>query len=166
MKTLALHYLEGESGYLNSIEVSQLAVEVAGRKLQAHDSVYYMLTREAPVNYLHWLECDDVHILLEGGPVDYFIFHSDGKVEKKTLGRDLAAGQVLVVSIPASCWKALQLHPGSGYALMANVLTPQWTKDRVKIGAGREFLKSYTGHSQWATEAFLRELIGPNFRQP
>ena len=166
MQSLALHYLEGESGYLNAISISKQVVEVGGRKLQAHDSIYYLLTRESPVNYLHWLECDDVHIILEGGPVDYFIFHPDGQVEKKTLGRDLAAAQVLVVSIPAGCWKALRLHPTAGYALMANVLTPQWTKDRVKIGAGPEFLKAYAGHAPWATEPFLRELIGPNFKAP
>jgi hypothetical protein len=27
---------------------------------------------------LHWLEPDDTHILVEGGPVDYFIFHRRG----------------------------------------------------------------------------------------
>jgi len=35
----------------------------------------------------------------------------------------------------------------------------------VKIGAGAEFLARYTGRAPWATEAMLRELIGPNFRQ-
>ena len=33
---------------------------------------------------------DDTHILIEGGPVDYFIFHPDGHAEKITLGMNLA----------------------------------------------------------------------------
>ncbi len=164
MSLLSMRYLPGESGYLHNLDASQVMVTTAGRILKAHDSIYYMLTHEAPINYLHWLACDDVHILLEGGPVDYFIFHPDGSVEKKTLGRDLKAGQVYVVSIPANCWKALKLNEGVGYALMANVLTPQWTEDSVKIGAGKEFLDRYIGKAPWATEAFLREMIGPNMK--
>ena len=123
----------------------------------------YLLKSELPQNHLHWLASDDTHILLEGGPVDYFIFHPDGRAEKVTLGRNAAAGQRLLVAVPARAWKALRLHPGADYVLLANVLTPEWTPDRVKIGAGGEFLQRYTGSAPWATEAFLRELIGPNF---
>ena len=137
-----------------------------------------MLTRELPVNYLHWLEPDDTHVLLDGGPVDYFVFHPDGRAEKFTLGRDVAAGERLVVPVPGGCWKALRLHPGAGFALMANVLSPgfppmsesekAWTEvitpDRVRIGAGAAWIARYRGAAPWATEGFLRELIGPNFR--
>ena len=104
-------------------------------------------------------------MLLEGGPVDYFIFHPDGTVEKITLGRDAAAGQQLVVAIPGNCWKALRLHPGAGYVLLANILSPGWTPERVKIGAGADFLARYTNRAPWATGAALRELIGPNFQR-
>ena len=71
--------------------------------------VYYMLTRDRPVNYLHWLASDDTHILIEGGPVDYFIFHPDGRVGKFVLGRNVAAGERPVVAVPGGCWKALRL---------------------------------------------------------
>jgi uncharacterized protein len=84
-------------------------------------------------------------------------------VEKLTLGRDFSAGQQPVVAIPGGCWKALRLHPGAGYALMANVLSPEWTPDRVKIGAGRDFVDRYKDRQPWIGEATLRELIGPNF---
>ena len=61
-----------------------------GHPLAVQSQNYYMLTREWPINYLHWLASDDTHILIEGGPVDYFIFHPDGRAEKLTLGMDLA----------------------------------------------------------------------------
>jgi uncharacterized protein len=160
---LGMHVLPKESGYLALIATSAQKAEVAGASLAVQSQVYYMLTRELPVNYLHWLASDDTHILLDGGPVDYFIFHPDGKVEKVTLGHDVAAGQVLVVPVPGGCWKALRLRPGAGYALMANALSPEWTADRVKVGAGDEWIARYKGAAPWATEAFLRELIGPNF---
>jgi predicted cupin superfamily sugar epimerase len=160
---LRMQVLPKESGYLSLIATSTQPVQVRGRTLPAQSQIYYLLTRELPINYLHWLESDDTHILLDGGPVDYFIFHPDGRVEKITLGKDVSAGQVLVVPVPGNCWKALKLHPGAGYALMANVLSPGFTPDRVRIGEGAAWITKYRGAAPWATEAFLRELIGPNY---
>lgn len=160
---LRLEYLPGESGYFGFLGRSEQKVIVAGREFAAQSRIHYLLTAEAPVNYLHWLASDDTHVLLEGGPVDYFIFHPDGHVDRVTLGRDAAAGQQLVVAIPGSCWKALRLHAGSSHVLLVNILSPEWTPDRVKIGAGADFIARYAGRAPWATESLLRELIGPNF---
>src|ERR1700692_3586110 len=109
IRVLKLSILPKESGYLGLIGESAQKVDVNGRHLAVQSQVYYMLTRERPVNYLHWLAPDDTHILIEGGPVDYFIFHPDGRAEKVTLGMDLAAGQRPVVAVPGGCWKALRL---------------------------------------------------------
>ena len=69
-----------------------------------------------------------------------------------------------MLSVPAGDWKALRLAPEADYALIANILTPEWTADRVAIGAGDAFLSRYRDAAPWATEPFLRELIGPNWR--
>ena len=161
---LKMQVIPGESGFLSLIASSEQKVPVGGQLIAIQSQVYYMLTRELPTNYLHWLASDDTHVLVEGGPVDYFIFHPDGRAEKLTLGRDLAAGQQMVVPVPGGCWKALRLHPGAGYALMANLLSPEWTADRVRIGAGPDWIARYRGAAPWATESFLRELIGPNLK--
>ena len=163
--TLQLHELKGESGYLGLIGDSAQRAEIHGQSLKIQSQVYYMLTRDRPINYLHWLASDDTHILIEGGPVDYFIFHPDGSVEKQVLGRDLAAGQRPVVAIPGGCWKALRLHSGARYALMANALFPEWTPARVKIGAGQPWIDEYKAKAPWATEQDLKSLIGPNWQQ-
>jgi uncharacterized protein len=163
IQQLNLHVLPGESGYLGLIGQSTQTVPIDGKPLAIQSQVYYMLTRDRPVNYLHWLASDDTHILIEGGPVDYFIFHPDGRAEKLVLGRDIAAGQRPVVAVPGNCWKALRLHPGVSYALMANALSPEWSADRVKIGAGPDWLAKYRNAAPWATEANLRTLIGPNW---
>jgi len=165
IRLLHLSVLPKESGYLGIIGVSAQKVQVDGRALAVQSQNYYMLTRELPVNYLHWLEPDDTHILIEGGPVDYFIFHPDGRVEKITLGMDIAAGQTPVVAVPGGCWKALKLHDGVSYALMANALSPEFTPDRVEIGAGPGWVQRFQNKAPWATPDFLRQLIGPNFTQ-
>jgi predicted cupin superfamily sugar epimerase len=163
IRTMKLTVLPRESGYLGMIGTSTQTTAGAGRPLAIQSQVYYMLTRDLPVNYLHWLAPDDTHVLIEGGPVDYFIFHPDGHAEKITLGRNLAAGERPVVAVPGGCWKALRLHDGTSYALMANILSPEFTPDRVSIGAGREWIRRYAGAAPWATEANLRALIGPNW---
>jgi len=162
--TLHLSELKGESGYLGLIGDSAQVAPIDGRMLKVQSQVYYMLTADRPINYLHWLASDDTHILIEGGPVDYFIFHPDGIAEKVVLGRNVAAGERPVVAVPGGCWKALRLHQGARYALMANALSPEFTPDRVKIGAGEDWLKRYTGAAPWASRENLRAMIGPNWK--
>ena len=163
IRTLDLKVLPKESGYLGIIGVSALKVIVDGRPLAVQSQNYYMLTEKLPVNYLHWLASDDTHILIEGGPVDYYIFHPDGRAEMVTLEMDVAKGERPVVAVPGGCWKALRLRKGAKYALMANALSPEFTPDRVKIGAGADWVKRYTGSAPWATDGFLKEMIGPNW---
>jgi predicted cupin superfamily sugar epimerase len=163
IRILNLKPLPRESGYLGIIGVSAQKVTVDGHKLAVQSQNYYMLTRDKPINYLHWLADDDTHILVEGGPVDYFIFHPDGRAEQVTLGLDLVAGQRPVTAVPGNCWKALRLRPGAAYALMVNTLSPEFTTDRVKIGAGPDFIRRYAGKAPWATDDTLRAFIGPNW---
>jgi uncharacterized protein len=172
IETLHLAPLPKESGYLGRIGESaqKIAVDgkgdikLDGKRLAVQSQVYYMLTRDKPVNYLHWLAPDDTHILIEGGPVDYFVFHPDGRAEKFTLGTNVAAGERPVVAVPGGCWKALRLHEGAQYALMANALSPEWTPDGVRIGEGAKWVKRFAGAAPWATPEFLRALIGPNWK--
>ena len=163
IRSLHLQVLPKESGYLGLIGRSAQSMAVGHRSLAVQSQVYYMLTRDRPVNYLHWLASDDTHILIEGGPVDYFIFHADGTLEEITLGRDVTRGEHPVVAVPGGCWKALRLHSGVSFALMANVLSPEFTPDRVQIGEGPDWIRRYKGTAQWATEENLRALIGPNW---
>src|SRR5580698_10090802 len=124
MQLLRLEPLPGESGYLGIIGKSAQIVSVDGRPLAVQSQNYYMLTRDRPINYLHWLASDDTHILVEGGPVDYFIFHPDGRAEKVTLGFNYAEGERPVAAVPGGCWKTLKLHEGASFALMVNSLSP------------------------------------------
>jgi hypothetical protein len=163
IRELKLEVLPKESGYLGIVGRSSQIVNVEGKSLAVQSQNYYMLTRERPINYLHWLAPDDTHILIEGGPVDYFIFHPDGRAEKVTLGMNLAAGERPIAAVPGGCWKALRLRPGAAYALMANTLSPEFTADRVKIGEGATWVNRFAGSAPWATPKALREFIGPNW---
>ena len=42
-------------------------------------------------------------------------------------------------------------------------VSPAWNPNRARVGADQEFIDRYAGSTEWATESFLRSLIGPNF---
>lgn len=173
IEELNLTPLEGESGYIGYISTSAILVkqieqgEPVGQSLHANDSIYYLLNRERPINYLHWLAPDDTHILLDGGPVHYYEFYQEnGKycATHHLVGRNILQGERPVLMIPGGRWKALVLPVDVEYALLATELTPEWTRDRVIIGAGQKFIDNYQNVEGWATETFLKKLIGPNFK--
>src|SRR5579872_466829 len=64
IELLQLHVLPKESGYLGIIGVSQQNVAINGRSLAVQSQNYYLLTRDRPINYLHFLQSDDTHILI------------------------------------------------------------------------------------------------------
>lgn len=160
---LNLEYLDsGESGFYSRIKTSAITVRQKCKAFKANSSIYYMLTKKHPINYLHWLAMDDIHIICKGGPLSYYVFNEDGTSDEYVIGSDISKGELLTILIPAGSWKALKLHDGVEFALMVSVLTPEWTKERVVIGAGQEFVDKYEYTSVWATPEFLWKLIGKN----
>jgi predicted cupin superfamily sugar epimerase len=168
--------LPAESGLIYAIDRSSLQVSLSSRTsnliLRAQSHIYYMLTSLFPnkpnlaYNYLHSIDDgDDLHILVEGDSVDYYLFYNDGHVEHKILGHDYASGEVPIITTPGTiASKALRLRHGkNGFAFIVSVITPEWTPDRCRIGAGQLFLDTYVGKEEWCTEEFLKELIGPNW---
>jgi uncharacterized protein len=194
IKALGLTYLPRESGFIGilgrscqtvtmeephsskqrivaSSVIPRLARPSGHLAAQSHNC--YMLTLQHPINHLHFLAPDDTHILIEGGPVEYYVFTPAGHpsmatslhpsvdtASKTILGRDYLAGQVPIISVPGGCWKALRLCEDVEYALMANVLAPEWTEDGLKIGAGQRFVDMFKEKAEWANKQFLKEIIG------
>jgi hypothetical protein len=103
IRSLNLQVLPKESGYLGIVGRSTQIVTVSGQQLAVQSQNYYMLTRDRPINYLHWLAPDDTQILIEGGPVDYFIF-------SERTGREGYARH-------GSCWRAKADRGGAGWLL-------------------------------------------------
>ncbi len=156
-----MQYLDGESGYFSLRPSSAFDAEFDGADRPIHSSIYYLLTAEKPVNYLHWLASEDVHILVEGGPLTYYIFHESGEVSRVRLGNDIHNDEMPAVTIPARSYKAIVLDERASHALLVNVLTPAWSADRVRIGAGDDFINRYAGQADWANTKFLRTLFPP-----
>ncbi len=156
-----MQYLEGESGYFATRVGSQFSAEINQTHRPIHSSIYYLLTADKPINYLHWLASEDIHILVEGGPLDYYLFNESGEVSHVRVGTNFERGEVPAVTVPARSYKAIVLAPEADHALLVNVLTPAWSPDQVRIGAPEDFLARYCDQAAWANEDFLRGLMPP-----
>lgn len=132
---LHLERLPVESGWWAPRSRSALGVVEGRDALVAHNSIYYLLDAELPVNYWHRLASDDVHVLIEGGPVEYLLVSDDGGVERHVLGTDLSRGEGPMIVCPGGTTKALRLTDAEGYALIGSVVSPGWAPDRVSFAA-------------------------------
>ncbi|WP_345800404.1 cupin domain-containing protein [Microbacterium sp. AZCO] len=108
-RALQLEPLPVESGWWAPRSRSNVAVTEGEDTLAAHNSIYYLLDAERPVNYWHRLASDDIHVLIEGGPVEYLLATDAGTIERQVLGTDVDAGEQPVVVCPAGTTKALRL---------------------------------------------------------
>lgn len=165
IENLGLEPMEGESGLFRVTHRSGLEVKTdTGRNLPACNTLYYFLSRAVPVNFLHRHASDDIVTVAAGGPAWYYCFHDDGRAERTLVGGNPATGGQPMFGVPANTWKAIQLDAAADYVLFGNVCAPGWTPDRCEIGAGQEFLDRFSGAADWAAESFLRDLIGPNWK--
>ena len=160
---LGLRFLNVEAGLFDVLRVSEVEVTSGGEVSPASNAIYLMLNKDQPVNYMQWLYSDDYQVLIEGGPADYYLFHSDGSSERITMGRDLDGGQRMIVAAPGGTAKAIVLHEDAEYLLVGSILSPAWSPHRARIGGDQAFVDRYEGSSSWASEEQIRALIGPNF---
>lgn len=94
-------------------------------------SIYYMLTDDSPIGYLHKNKSDIVHFHHAGSSATYLIIDESGKLEEVTLGPDISNGQQLQLTVKGGCWKSSRLDGGE-YCLISEVVTPGFVEqDRV-----------------------------------
>ncbi|MFC6645780.1 cupin domain-containing protein [Granulicella cerasi] len=137
---------------------------IDGKAMAVQSRNYDMLTSALPIRYLHRLESEETHILVEGGPVEVFVICPSGRTERDVMGRDYGPVEDAVVPVPAGCWQAAKLLPGAEFALMVSTQAPEWRSDHLHIGAGPEWIRHHERKGTWATPELLRELIGPNWQ--
>lgn len=113
-----------EGGYYRQIYESRgdVMTPVGSRKLA--NTIYYLLDRDSPVGYLHSNVSGITHFLHSGGPIRYHMLSPGGVLKESTLGFDLAAGQVPVLTCPGGWWKASSLPDGVRQGLISELVGP------------------------------------------
>ena len=117
-------------------------------------SIYYLLTADSPIGHWHLNKSDIIHYFHLGSPVDYYLIHSDGRLETATLGPDLAAGQQLQLTVKGGIWKASHL-PSGDYGLVSEAVSPGFEYEDMQLGKRQQLLDTFPQHRE-LIEAYTR----------
>jgi uncharacterized protein len=125
IKLLRLEPHPTEGGFFRRTYESRLHLDCDyGRRLLL-TSIYYMLTKESPVGFLHRNKSDILHYHHLGAPVKYTVVSPDGVLAEKIVGPDIQNGQLLQLLVPGGWWKASKICLGEyDYALISEAVAP------------------------------------------
>jgi predicted cupin superfamily sugar epimerase len=114
-----------EGGYFSRTYRSELTTSVHydTKPKCLLSSIYYMLTDNSPIGFLHKNKSDIIHFFHCGSPLTYILISPDGKLDKKVLGADLDKGQQLQLIVQGGYWKATELAAGE-FGLVSEAVSP------------------------------------------
>jgi predicted cupin superfamily sugar epimerase len=118
-------------------------------------SIFYLLTREAPIGYWHMNQSNIIHYYQGGDPLSYFLLHpATGAWEKHILGPDLAKGHTLQLIVDGGVWKATVLEQqkegeggkGGGWGLLGEAVAPGFDYRDMRFGNEEEMTRVFPQH--------------------
>jgi predicted cupin superfamily sugar epimerase len=148
-----------EGGYFAEIyrAQEQVPTERSGNLRNMCTSIYYMLTRERPIDHLHKNQSDIIHYFHTGSAITYLIIDPQGRLEKVKLGSNLAAGEQLQLLVKGGCWKAAFLETGD-YGLIGEAVAPGFDYRDMEIGD--ENLLTQYPHLAFEIKNYLKNTQG------
>jgi hypothetical protein len=96
----------------------------------------------------HVLEFDEVWHYYEGDPISLYEFHTNGTARTITLGRDIAAGQVMQHTIKAGVIQAGEVALGGNWSLFACTMSPGFTASCFRGVTKGELHGKYAGYEE------------------
>ena len=135
-----------EGGYFSRTYGSDLTASVPydTKPRRLLSSIYYMLTYDNPIGFLHKNKSDIIHYFQGGSPLTYIIITLDGTLDKKILGADLDNGQQLQLIIRGGLWKATELVAGE-FGLVSESVSPGFEYEDMEL-AEKNVIKNLFPH--------------------
>ncbi len=110
-------------------------------------SIHYLLTDASPVGHFHLNRSDIVHYYHLGDPIEYFLIHPDGELERVVMGPEVAQGQRLQLTVRGGIWKASRLLPGAnGYGLISEAVSPGFDFADMTLGERAGLTEQFPQH--------------------
>ena len=132
IKNLDLEPHPSEGGYFKRTYSSELDLTCTAGTRKTLSSIYYMLTDDSPIGYLHKNKSDIIHYFHSGSPIAYFIIHPDGKFKRQILGNEVSQGQTPQLIVKGGCWKASELLEGE-YGLLSEAVSPSFEYEDMEL---------------------------------
>lgn len=106
------------------------------------------LSEPVSASTTHVLEFDEVWHFYEGDPIALYEFDIDGTARTITLGRDIAAGQVMQHTIKAGVIQAGEVAPGGKWSLFACTMSPGFIASCFRGVIKKELRGKYQGYEE------------------
>lgn len=124
-------------------------IATAGGERFLLTSIYYLLTRQAPIGNFHLNQSDIIHYYHLGDPIRYSLIYPDGSLECVHMGSDIGNGQQLQLVVEGGVWKASELLPGPcGFGLISEAVTPGFDFADMRLGKCGELVDVFPQHGE------------------
>jgi len=150
IELLQLEPLPVEGGHFRQTWIADEAIPAEalptryGRPKPAGTAIYYLLTGEADsFSAFHRLPTDEVYHFYLGDPVEQWLLHEGGRVERVLLGPDLAAGHRVQHVAPRGVWQGSRLVPGGRVALLGTTMAPGFDPGDYEGGVREALIARY-----------------------
>ena len=131
IESLQLAPLPIEGGYFRQTWASDDVIAEAALPSRyrgakpAGTAIYYLLTSEAGnFSAFHRLPTDEVYHFYMGDPVEQWLLHEDGHIDRVVLGQNIASGQHVQHVAPRGAWQGSRLVHGGRVALLGTTMAP------------------------------------------
>lgn len=144
-----------EGGFFRRTYASENSVVApGGDERLAMTSIFYLLAAESPIGHFHKNHSDIVHYFHLGDPITYHLLDEDGGYSTVVMGPDLAAGQVLQLTVPGGVWKASQIPNDGvyGYGLISEAVSPGFEYADMTLGYADDMLRWFPQHAGLVNE--------------
>jgi hypothetical protein len=150
IELLHLQPLPVEGGYFRQTWIADEAIPAGAlptryaRSKPVGTAIYYLLTDEAgSFSAFHRLPTDEVYHFYLGDPVEQWLLHEGGRVERVLLGPDLDAGQCVQHVAPRGAWQGSRLVPGGRFALLGTTMAPGFDPEDYESGVREGLITSH-----------------------
>ena len=141
---LQLAPLEPEGGYFRRTAESD--VLWPGTDRRAYSVIYMLITPEG-FSAMHRLGTDEVWSFLAGDPLESLRLAPDGSGRVAYLGCNPARGEPPLDVIRAQVWQGTRLRPGGRWALVSNVVAPEFLWSDFELGDRADLTAKYPAFS-------------------
>lgn len=142
IKKLKLEPHPREGGWFRRTYTSHLTVETPDGKRQLATAIYYLLTQDQPVGFLHRNKSNIVHCHHTGAPVRYRVVKPTGEIEETLLSSEITQNHVPQLLVPGGLWKATELMDGD-FALITEVVAPGFDYEDNEVATTDTFAQEF-----------------------
>jgi predicted cupin superfamily sugar epimerase len=147
-----------EGGYFREVYRSALSVDHPGvepphgARRSAGTQIYFLLATNDFSAFHRVRSSDEIWHLYAGGRLELHTIDDRQSYAKRVLTTDLESGEPMSI-VPAGCWQAARLAPGSDWAFCGCTVAPGFDFADFEMPPAHELVAAYPAH-----ETVIREL--------